>query len=177
MVINTIAGPYIHTTLCCSSALQCLGSVYRGHQHLLDPRCSGSAERSAVWLHPVSLQLSVSTHCLRLPAGCFCQTGQWNSKKGYSINLFQVILFRHKHIVGFFSHEPAGSFLGPDWWSGDGSVSDVAWILVWYRQLYFPLSMPFPGVWHPLLTLCHHPVYLHISAGASGQLLHRAHWG
>lgn len=67
---------------------------------------------------------------------------------------------------------PPGGFLGSVGWSGDGFVPDVARVLVWFWQLHFPLSVPFPGVWDPLLALCHHTLLLYDGAGAASQLLH-----
>lgn len=81
-----------------------------------------------------------------------------------------------EHLI-FLLPSPPGCVLGPDWRPADGSVSDAAWVLVRYWQLYFPLHLPIPGVWHPLPPLCNHTLLLYVSAGAGGQLLHPAHRG
>lgn len=50
------------------------------HQYLLDPHCPGSSEWSAVWLHPVCIELPHSTYCCSLPPGCLCKKGQWKGE-------------------------------------------------------------------------------------------------
>lgn len=75
--------PYV-TCSYVSSPIQSMGSVHCSRQYLLDPSCPGGSERSAVWLHPVSLKLPGSTYRLSLLPGCVCEEGQWNGDMAHS---------------------------------------------------------------------------------------------
>lgn len=75
----------------------------------------------------------------------------------------------------YLPSSPTGDVLGPDRRSGDGPLSNDSRVLVRYRQLHLPVQLPFLGVRDPLPSFWNHPLPVHLSSGAGGQLLHPAH--
>lgn len=141
----------MQTPLTCSVPphLQSLGSVHRCHQHLLDPHRPGGSERSAVWLHPVGVELPGSTHCCSLPPGCVCEAGQWNGEMTDKTPPWDPRCTFHLHLQGAFWGLTGGLAMGlcrmiPEFWFGTGSCiypSNCPFLVCGIHYLHFGIIL------------------------------------
>lgn len=131
-----------------SSHVQSVGTVHRCHQHLLDPHRPGSSERTAVWLHPVCVELPGSTHCCSLPPGCVCEASQWNGEMTEQTPR-EISYTFHLHLQGAFWGLMGGLVMGlcrmiPEFWFGTGSCiypSNCPFLVCGIHYLHFGIIL------------------------------------